>query len=124
MFHPGPNPTLLVFLLCSQFGRNAVHAAMAGKTDVVIELWYNVFVHAPIPNTIATRRRMARMESCGPRCWQPPANQHASNEPARSNRPAGLAKAASLLRTGGTHNRAWWLPPGDWITSLLNKKRL
>jgi 6-phosphofructokinase 1 len=46
-------------LLCSQFGRNAVHAAMAGKTDVVIGLWYNVFVHVPIPNTIATKRRMA-----------------------------------------------------------------
>jgi 6-phosphofructokinase 1 len=32
---------------------------MAGKTDVVIGLWYNVFVHVPIPNTIATKRRMA-----------------------------------------------------------------
>jgi 6-phosphofructokinase 1 len=46
-------------LLCSQFGRNAVHAAMAGKTDVVIGLWYNAFVHVPIPNTIAAKRRMA-----------------------------------------------------------------
>ena len=46
-------------LLCSQFARNAVHAAMAGKTDVVIGLWYNVFVHVPIPKTIATKRRMA-----------------------------------------------------------------
>ena len=46
-------------LLCSQFGRNAVHAAMAGKTDVVIGLWYNVFVHVPIPRAIETKRRMA-----------------------------------------------------------------
>ena len=46
-------------LLCNQFGRHAVHAAMAGKTDVVIGLWYNVFVHVPIPNAIATKRRMA-----------------------------------------------------------------
>jgi 6-phosphofructokinase 1 len=46
-------------LLCSQFARHAVHAAMAGKTDVVIGLWYNVFVHVPIPKTIATKRRMA-----------------------------------------------------------------
>ena len=46
-------------LLCSQFARHAVHAAMAGKTDVVIGLWYNVFVHVPLPKTIATKRRMA-----------------------------------------------------------------
>jgi len=46
-------------LLCNQFGRNAVHAAMAGKTDVVIGLWYNVFVHVPIPKAIASKRRMA-----------------------------------------------------------------
>jgi 6-phosphofructokinase 1 len=46
-------------LLCSQFARNAAHAAMAGKTDVVIGLWYNVFVHVPIPRAIAGKRRMA-----------------------------------------------------------------
>jgi 6-phosphofructokinase 1 len=42
-------------LLCDQFGRNAVHAAMAGRTDVVIGIWYNVFVHVPIG--MATERK-------------------------------------------------------------------
>jgi 6-phosphofructokinase 1 len=42
-------------LLCDQFARNAVHAAMAGRTDVVIGIWYNVFVHVPIP--MATERK-------------------------------------------------------------------
>jgi 6-phosphofructokinase 1 len=46
-------------LLCSQFARNAVHAAMAGKTGIVIGLWYNVFVHVPVTQAIATKRRMA-----------------------------------------------------------------
>jgi 6-phosphofructokinase 1 len=36
-------------LLCDQLARNAVHAAMAGRSDVVIGLWYNVFIHVPIP---------------------------------------------------------------------------
>lgn len=42
-------------LLCDQFARNAVHAAMAGRTDVVVGLWYNVSVHVPIP--MATERK-------------------------------------------------------------------
>jgi 6-phosphofructokinase 1 len=45
-------------LLCDQFARNAVHAAMAGRTDVVIGLWYNVFVHVPIPMATASKRRV------------------------------------------------------------------
>ena len=45
-------------LLCDQFGRNAVHAAMAGRTDVLIGLWYNVFVHVPIPMATAAKRRV------------------------------------------------------------------
>ncbi len=46
-------------LLCNQFGRNAVHAAMSGRTDVLIGLWYNVFVHVPIPLTISRKRYMS-----------------------------------------------------------------
>ncbi len=36
-------------LLCDRFARYAVHAAMAGKTDVLMGLWYNTFIHVPIP---------------------------------------------------------------------------
>ena len=45
-------------LLCDQFARNAVHAAMAGRTDVVIGIWYNVFVHVPITMATASKRRV------------------------------------------------------------------
>jgi 6-phosphofructokinase 1 len=45
-------------LLCDQFARYAVHAAMAGRTDVVVGTWYNVFVHVPIPMVISRHRRV------------------------------------------------------------------
>jgi len=31
-------------LLCDRLARNAVHAAMAGKTDLLVGLWYNTFI--------------------------------------------------------------------------------
>jgi 6-phosphofructokinase 1 len=40
--------------LCDQYARNAVHAAMAGKTDMIVGLW-NGFIHLPI--TLATHQR-------------------------------------------------------------------
>ena len=46
-------------LLCDQFARNAVHAAMAGRTDILIGIWYNVFVHVPIPMATATKRHVS-----------------------------------------------------------------
>jgi 6-phosphofructokinase 1 len=46
-------------LLCNQYGRNAVHAAMSGKTDMLVGLWFNVFVHVPIPLTISKKRSMS-----------------------------------------------------------------
>jgi 6-phosphofructokinase 1 len=45
-------------LLCNRLARNAVHAAMAGKTDMVLGLWYNTFIHVPIPLAIATKKRL------------------------------------------------------------------
>jgi 6-phosphofructokinase 1 len=45
-------------LLCDRLARNAVHAAMAGKTDVLIGLWYNTFIHVPIPLVIAEKKRL------------------------------------------------------------------
>jgi 6-phosphofructokinase 1 len=35
-------------VLCDLFARNAVHAAMAGKTGVVIGYLHNLFIHVPI----------------------------------------------------------------------------
>ncbi|MFA6292219.1 MAG: ATP-dependent 6-phosphofructokinase [Victivallales bacterium] len=40
--------------LCDQYARNAVHAAMAGKTGMIIGLW-NGFIHLPI--SLATKQR-------------------------------------------------------------------
>jgi 6-phosphofructokinase 1 len=40
---------------CSNMARNAVHAAMAGNTEMLIGRWHGRFVHVPIP--LATRFR-------------------------------------------------------------------
>ncbi|MDR2724481.1 MAG: ATP-dependent 6-phosphofructokinase, partial [Candidatus Adiutrix sp.] len=40
---------------CSYLGQKAAHAAMAGKTDLLIGLWNDHFVHVPI--ALATRER-------------------------------------------------------------------
>jgi 6-phosphofructokinase 1 len=42
--------------LCDQFARHAVHAAMAGKTDMLIGLWYNNFIHVPI-SLVASQKK-------------------------------------------------------------------
>lgn len=45
-------------ILCDQFARRAVHAAMAGKTDVMIGSLNRRFVHVPISMVVAERRRV------------------------------------------------------------------
>lgn len=45
-------------LLCDSFARHAVHAAMAGCTDVVIGYW-NEFIHVPIEMATAERRKVS-----------------------------------------------------------------
>lgn len=45
-------------LLCERFGRAAVHAAMAGKTDVLIGLWHNVLVHVPLVTSTGLMKRV------------------------------------------------------------------
>ena len=44
--------------LCDGYARNAVHAAMAGKTDLIIGDWYSVHVHVPIPLAVASRKKI------------------------------------------------------------------
>ncbi len=46
-------------LLCDRLARNAVHAAMAGKTDVLIGLWYNTFIHVPIGLVVREKKHLA-----------------------------------------------------------------
>lgn len=43
-------------IYCDNLSRYAVHAAMAGKTDLVIGQWHNVFTHVPISLATAQRK--------------------------------------------------------------------
>jgi 6-phosphofructokinase 1 len=45
-------------VLCDQYARNAVHAAMAGKTDMIVGLWH-MFMHVPIAMATSERRRVS-----------------------------------------------------------------
>ena len=64
-------------ILSDQMARMAVHAGMAGKTDVLIGSWCNELVHVPICTTVARVRRLdpsgdlwtAVMRSTGQPVW-------------------------------------------------------
>jgi 6-phosphofructokinase 1 len=43
---------------CDALARDAVHAGMAGKTDVLIGRLHRVFVHVPIPVAISQKKRV------------------------------------------------------------------
>jgi 6-phosphofructokinase 1 len=45
-------------LLCDAMARHAVHAAMAGKTDVLIGLEHNQFLHVPICTAVAQKKHL------------------------------------------------------------------
>jgi 6-phosphofructokinase 1 len=45
-------------LYCSRLGNNAAHAAMAGKTRLVISQMNNVFVHVPISMVVSKRNQV------------------------------------------------------------------
>ena len=49
-------------VLCDSFARHAVHAAMAGKTDMIIGLQHGVFIHVPIPMATTKRKRLSNDE--------------------------------------------------------------
>lgn len=69
-------------LYCDSLARHAVHAAMAGKTDVLIGYWHNVFIHVPIP---AVTRRQKRLDPNGG-VWI--AVQESTGQPLRFGEPA------------------------------------
>jgi 6-phosphofructokinase 1 len=45
-------------LLCERFARGAVHAAMAGKTDMLIGLWHNHLVNVPLTVSAGVSKRL------------------------------------------------------------------
>lgn len=44
--------------LCDGFARNAVHAALAGKTDLIVGFCHGLFVHVPIPAAVQSRKKI------------------------------------------------------------------
>ena len=44
--------------ICDSYARNAVHAAMAGKTDLIIGDWHGVYVHVPIAAATSSRKKV------------------------------------------------------------------
>jgi 6-phosphofructokinase 1 len=46
-------------ILCDQFARRAVHAAMAGKTGVLIGHMNGTFVHVPTPMAVGEKAHMS-----------------------------------------------------------------
>ncbi len=45
-------------IFAAELGRLAVDAAMAGKTDVMVGHWHDVYTHVPLPLAISIRKRM------------------------------------------------------------------
>ncbi|NDY42732.1 ATP-dependent 6-phosphofructokinase [Dissulfurirhabdus thermomarina] len=45
-------------LYCANLGQNAVHAAMAGKTGLMVSHWNGRYVHVPIKEAIKRRKRI------------------------------------------------------------------
>jgi 6-phosphofructokinase 1 len=43
---------------CVLLGQNAVHAGMAGRTNMVVGVWLNEFTHVPIPMTVSKRKKV------------------------------------------------------------------
>lgn len=45
-------------IFCDALARNAVHAAMAGKTDILIGRWHRYFTHMPLRSVLAQKKRI------------------------------------------------------------------
>jgi len=43
---------------CLLLGQNAVHAGMAGRTNMVVGYWMNTFTHVPIPLAVSVRKKV------------------------------------------------------------------
>jgi len=45
-------------LICLQMGQNALHAGMAGKTDMLIGCWNNHYTHVPLAMAVSARKKI------------------------------------------------------------------
>ena len=46
-------------VICLQMGQSAVHAGMAGKTDMMIGYWNNHYTHVPLAMAVSARKKVA-----------------------------------------------------------------
>jgi 6-phosphofructokinase 1 len=46
-------------VFCTFLGRDAVHAAMAGKTNMLVGHWNNHFVHVPMKSSAGRRKQVS-----------------------------------------------------------------
>jgi 6-phosphofructokinase 1 len=49
-------------IFCGFLAQMAVHAGMSGKTDMLIGLWNNVYVHIPIKSCVKDRKKIDTRE--------------------------------------------------------------
>jgi 6-phosphofructokinase 1 len=75
-------------IFCDVLARHAVHAGMAGKTDLVIGRWHNIFIHVPL--SLATMQRKEINPDGG--LWL--AVTETTGQPDLSNIPASRRAAA------------------------------
>ena len=45
-------------IFCAELARSAVHAAMAGKTDIMVGRWHRAFTHVPLPLAMSRKKRI------------------------------------------------------------------
>lgn len=45
-------------LICERFARAAVHAAMSGRTDMLVGLWHNHLIHVPLGTSTGLKKRL------------------------------------------------------------------
>lgn len=45
-------------VFCLRLAQHAVHAAMSGRTDMIVGIWNNKFIHVPIPTAISERKQL------------------------------------------------------------------
>ena len=45
-------------LFCNDLGRAAVHAAVSGRTDMVVGLWHNVLTHVPLATVTTDKKKV------------------------------------------------------------------
>jgi 6-phosphofructokinase 1 len=45
-------------VFCFQLAENAVHAAMAGRTGMVVGLWNGRFAHVPVEKSVSERKQI------------------------------------------------------------------